>query len=128
MKTNVAKGWNGKKREADYAPRRERSRDWAKVIAKTYDWDWAFMLEIWIYALTRMRDNERDHGHHDTSAQDARQMTEAIELMERAMEGDYGQNEPPTSFKKYNAADKKQQQDLKKALKIVSENLFHWWD
>lgn len=106
--------------------KRERLRDWKRVLKNTGDWDWAHVLEIWTYALTRLRDNVRDNNFHTTSLKHARQMTKAIELLTR-VRGDYNWD-MTVGVKSIKAADRRQQRDLDKALKIVSKNLFYWWD
>ena len=128
MGAEIVDGRNKKKPEKKPQSRRERARDWAKVISNTHDWDWSHMLEIWIYALRRMRDNERDCGHHEMSSEDAKKMTKALDLLERVQKDEYYDNDKPFSQARYRAAERAARRDLEKALKIVSDNLFSWWD
>jgi hypothetical protein len=60
-----------------------RTAKFLTVIWNTENWDSAYMLEIWIYALKDLRYGIYDKGHHVVTKQEKRDMNTVITLLGR---------------------------------------------
>ncbi len=104
--------------------KRSEVKAWLKVIERDRDWDWSYFAAIIAFKLDHMA-VMFDSGHLVNSHKNA-QLTRKCAKLFRKIEADRYRWGPTKDS--IIAAEARKQRDLDAALKIISENLFSWWD
>ncbi len=99
----------------------KRLKDWSEVLKNDHDYDWAFLIDIIVFKLDRMKEIFDHHGHHTNDKKIARQIGQVSKLLANCAHKNYNR-------KRIQDDDDSRQKDLDKALSIISKNLFTWWD
>ncbi len=92
-----------------------------KEILKNFEtwYDWTFFLKLMSDKLLYDSENYIKDGCHESAKSDGKRMKECAELLKKVYKEEY---------KFDNSGDIERKEDLEKALDIIKDNLFFWWD
>ncbi len=104
----------------------KRIKKYIKFIKYNYDWDYEFILDLIRFKIKMVRKCiEKNYLNNKTAHNKMMaQMQETEKLLQKVISFDYKSESKRVSQNELEL----QKADLKKAIEIMSENIWNWWD